>query len=76
MSLLHARKIGQHYSDGVNYVEHMLRTQLISAIGKEVSPVDFSNYMVFHNRRLFKEKYQPLPFSYAVRQPDHFPEGI
>src|SRR5688572_19263670 len=72
---IHCRKIGQHLMDGINYVEHMLRTQLIAAIGKEVTPVDFCNYMVYHNRKLFKEQYQPIPFSYAIRQPDHFPEG-
>jgi len=72
---IHARKISQHYSDGVNHVEQMLYRQLNAAIGKEVTPVDFYNYMIYHNRKLFKEQYQPIPFCYAIRQPDHFPEG-
>jgi hypothetical protein len=66
----------QHFLDGVEYVEFMLRTQLISAIGKEVTAVDFANYMNFHNRKIFRENYQPQPFSYAIRQPDRFPEGV
>jgi hypothetical protein len=31
--LLHMKHICQYYNDGVEYVEHMLRTQLIDAIG-------------------------------------------
>lgn len=53
----------------------MLYKQLLAAIGKEVTPVDFANYMVFHNRKLFKPEYEPRPFSYAIRLPEHYPEG-
>jgi hypothetical protein len=53
----------------------MLYKQLLAAIGKEVTPTDFANYMVFHNRKLFKPEYEPRPFSYAIRLPDHYPEG-
>jgi hypothetical protein len=59
----------------VELVETMLRNQLVAAIGKVVSPVDFSNYMRFHNRKLFLEAYEPKPFCYAVRRPEHYPEG-
>lgn len=30
------RQIAQHWADGVDYIEDMLRKQLIAAIGKEV----------------------------------------
>ena len=30
----------------------MLRKQLIAAIGKEVTPADFAQYMRFHGRKL------------------------
>lgn len=73
--LLHLQNMCQYYHDGVEYVEDMLRKQLIASIGKVVGPVDFANYMNFHNRRLFRSNYAPLPFSHAIRQPDHFPEG-
>jgi len=43
----------------VDYIEDMLRKQLIAAIGKEVQPVDFSHYLRFHYRKLFKHQYQP-----------------
>jgi hypothetical protein len=76
VAVLHAKQIGQYHLDGVEYIEDMLRKQIIAAIGKEVQPVDFANYMVYHNRKVFKEQYQPQPFCYAVRRPDHYPEGV
>lgn len=50
--------------------------QLLSAIDKEIGPSDFAKYMVFHNRKLMKPLAEPKLFYYAVRRPDHFPEGI
>lgn len=32
--------------------------------------------MTFHNRKLFREEFQPQPFCYAIRRPDHYPEGV
>jgi hypothetical protein len=49
--------------------------QLVSAIGHEVTPVDFANYQRYHNRKLMREEYVPRPFMYAIRRPDHDPEG-
>jgi hypothetical protein len=71
----HAEEISQRYTEGVDYIEHMLYTQLVSAIGKVVTPIDFTNYMRFHNRKLFRSAYEPKPFCHAVRRPEHFPEG-
>ena len=73
--VLHSTQLAQHYHDGVNYIESMLHKQVVSAIGKEVGPSDFAQYMTFHNRKLFKSQYQPNPFCYAIRRPDHYPEG-
>ena len=72
----HSQRIIENFGDGINYIEEMLRNQLISAIGKVVTPVDFANYMIYHNRKIFKENYQPRKFCYAIRRPDHYPEGI
>merc|ERR1712137_300973 len=74
--LAHSQKISEAFVSGVNYIENMLRTQLISAIGKIVTPVDFTNYMTYHNRKIFLPEYEPQKFCYAVRRPDHYPEGI
>jgi hypothetical protein len=32
--------------------------------------------MRFHNRKLFNGEYEPRPFCYAIRRPDHYPEGV
>ena len=76
VTLLHAGQVCQRFADGVAYIEGMLREQLVAAIGKEVSPVDFTSYIDFHHRKLVKPEYRPRPFSYAIRRPDHDPEGV
>jgi hypothetical protein len=76
VTLLHARTVCQRYSDSVDYIEDMLRQQLIAAIGKELTPADFTAYMEFHHRKLVKPEFRPLPFSYAIRRPEHDPEGV
>lgn len=76
VALLHARRVCQHYSDGVQAIEALLRRQLIAAIGKELTPADFTAYMDFHGRKLLKPEYRPQPFSHAIRRPDHAPEGV
>jgi hypothetical protein len=53
----------------------MLGRQLASAIGKVVQASDFSEYMDFHNKKLFTREAEPKPFSFAVRQPARNPEG-
>ena len=75
LALKHARQVCRDHSAGVDYVEDMLRQQLVAAIGKVLSPVDFAEYMTFHHRKLFKPEFRPQPFSYAIRRPDHDPEG-
>uniref|UniRef100_A0A6B2KY13 TerB-C domain-containing protein n=1 Tax=Arcella intermedia TaxID=1963864 RepID=A0A6B2KY13_9EUKA len=72
----HLRDIAQHFSDGVEYIEKMLFDQIVQAIGKEVTPVDFTNYMRYHNRVLFKAEYLPKGFCYPIKRPDHYPEGV
>jgi hypothetical protein len=59
----------------VAYVEHMLRAQVVAAVGKVVKTKDFRAYMEFHHRKLFRQEFQPRHFSYAVRRPDCQPEG-
>lgn len=67
--------LSKHYYNGVDYVEDMIRQQLIAAIGREVTSADFTEYMNFHNRKLFKPDYKLTPFSYPVRFEDKAPEG-
>jgi hypothetical protein len=76
VTLQHLRHVAAAYGEGVNYIEDMLYKQLVAAIGKVVSPVDFTNYVAFHYRKIFNESYRPQPFSYAIRRPEHYPEGV
>lgn len=72
----HAQALVSSYIDSVNYIEHMLYAQLCAALGKVVQPQDFTEYMLFHNKKIFKPAYQPKPFCFAVRRPEHSPEGV
>jgi hypothetical protein len=72
----HMRSVYEQLQLSLDYVEDMLRKQLVAAIGKVVTPADFSGYMRFHNRKLFREAFQPRAFCYAVRRSAaHSPEG-
>ncbi|CAJ1376055.1 unnamed protein product [Effrenium voratum] len=72
----HLKALVVHWAEVQDYIENMLRAQLVAAIGKEVTPADFADYMRFHYRKLFQEAYLPSPFSFAVRRSTlHGPEG-
>lgn len=69
--------ISERYRDCVDFIEELLRKQLIAAIGKTINFQDFNTYMRYHNTKLFQTNYQPKPFCYAIRRSlDHSPEGI
>ncbi|CAE7031310.1 sas6 [Symbiodinium natans] len=74
--LRHCENVAKRWGDLVEYVEAMLRKQLVDAIGKEVTPALFAAYMRFHYRRLFRPAFQPRQFCFAVRRSEHHsPEG-
>lgn len=73
---VHAQALAAAFDAGVNYIEQMLYAQLLQAIGHQLKPSDFTNYMRFHNTKLFDPNYRLKGFAYAVRRPDHTPEGI
>ena len=76
LALHHLKTLIEHYVESILFIEVMLRKQLISAIGKEITPSDFAEYMTFHNRKLFKIQFQPKPFCASVRRSlNHSPEG-
>jgi len=75
-TLGHCSDVCASWARALDYIEGMLLSQLIAAIGKEVTPADFAEYMTFHNRKLFAERYAPSPFCFAVRRSErHSPEG-
>jgi hypothetical protein len=72
----HLMDLVDYMESGIDYIEAMLYKQLLSAIGRELTVADFSNYMNYHYRKLYVSEYQPEPFSYAVRRSAlHSPEG-
>eukprot|EP01036_Dinobryon_divergens_P035624 gene35624-46204_t len=73
----HLIDLAEQYDTAMISIEAMLTKQLIAAIGREVTPRDFSTYMTrFHSRKLFKEEFLPRPFCYSVRRSEsHAPEG-
>jgi hypothetical protein len=73
----HACQVVNAMQAGCDFVEGMLRSQLATAIGQEVTPADFSAYMTFHYRQhLFQAPHAPKPFCHSVRRtPTHSPEG-
>lgn len=62
--------------EGLDYVENMLKKQLVQAIGKEVGAKEFEEYIRHHHQKLFGDAYAPVPFTYAIRRPDHYPDGM
>lgn len=71
----HARNTLAQFREAMDYVEELLRAQLVSAIGKSLTPDDFAVYMRHHAHKLFHPTYAPRPFCFAVRQPERSPEG-
>mmetsp|Transcript_16994 Transcript_16994/g.37132 ORF Transcript_16994/g.37132 Transcript_16994/m.37132 type:complete len:1009 (-) Transcript_16994:24-3050(-) len=66
----------EHYQNSMNYIENMIRKQLVQAIGNEVNQDDFDAFMRFHNQKLYGPLFAPKPFTYAIRRPRHYPDGI
>eukprot|EP00548_Thalassiothrix_antarctica_P002812 CAMPEP_0194134468 /NCGR_PEP_ID=MMETSP0152-20130528/4546_1 /TAXON_ID=1049557 /ORGANISM="Thalassiothrix antarctica, Strain L6-D1" /LENGTH=1063 /DNA_ID=CAMNT_0038830223 /DNA_START=66 /DNA_END=3257 /DNA_ORIENTATION=+ len=64
------------YQQSIEYIEEMLRSQLVTAIGKEINPEDFNRFVSFHNRKIFAPQFRPTSFSYTVRRPNHYPDGV
>ena len=54
---LHVKQVAEHFMNGVGYIESMLRSQLITAIGKELQPKDFADFVRFHEQKLLKPEY-------------------
>lgn len=73
--MAHSVDIRSRWLQGVSYIEHMLRQQLNNAIGKTLQPKDFDEFMRHHEAKLFKPQFAPEPFSYAIRRPEHYPDG-
>jgi hypothetical protein len=72
----HMEHLIEQYQNSVQYVEDMLKQQLIAAIGKEIQPSDFEQYMKYYYPKLYAPGFAPVPFSHPIRRPGHYPDGI
>ena len=73
LSLLisHLMDLSDQYIATMNYIESMLETQLVDAIGKRLTPNDLDKFVKYHNAKLLSPT--PQPFSHAIRCPGHTP---
>ena len=73
LSLLisHLIDLSCQYIASMTYIESMLETQLVDAIGKRLAPNDLDKFVKYHNARLLSP--MPRPFSHAIRCPGHNP---
>ncbi|KAL3810886.1 LOW QUALITY PROTEIN: hypothetical protein ACHAXA_009657, partial [Cyclostephanos tholiformis] len=70
----HLIDLSKQYIDCMSYVESMLETQLVDAIGKRLTPNDLDKFVKYHNARLLSP--MPQPFSHAICCPRHNPVGL
>ena len=66
--------LATQYSQTMDYIESLLETSLIAAIGKRLTAKDVATFVQYHEARLLSPK--PLPFSHAIRRPEHYPVGL
>ncbi len=72
----HIISVSEQLVASIGYVEKMLETQLIEAIGKRIDSNDFDKFMKHHNQKFFNGDYAPVPFSRAVQIPGRYPDGV
>ncbi|KAG7365189.1 hypothetical protein IV203_038392 [Nitzschia inconspicua] len=70
----HSRKLADAYCNSINYIEKMLKDQLVSAIGKKVTSSDLDQFVRYHNGKILNPP--PKQFCHAIRRPNHYPDGI
>ncbi|KAL7479988.1 hypothetical protein ACHAW6_005701 [Cyclotella cf. meneghiniana] len=70
----HLVDLCSNYIESMTYVESLIESQLVSAIGKRLTSDDLESFTKFNNARLLSPS--PKPFSHAIRQPEHYPVGL
>jgi hypothetical protein len=60
----------------IKSIELLLLKQLTTAIGKTLTAEDFATYMTYHNRKIYRDNYQPNAFCFPVQLSDHDSSGI
>jgi hypothetical protein len=70
----HIEELSSQYQQSMGYIEHMLKKQLVTAIGKRVEAKDLDQFVKYHNAKLLDPP--PQPFCQAIRRPAHYPDGL
>ncbi|KAL3937890.1 MAG: hypothetical protein SGBAC_007088 [Bacillariaceae sp.] len=73
--LRHLGELTESWADSVDYVEDLLRKQLVQAIGKELTSQDFERFMSHYTKQILTPEFAPKPFCYAIRRGGQFPDG-
>lgn len=71
---IHSKALGFGYFECVDFVENMLKRQLVSAIGKNIQPSDIDKFLQYHNATLLNPV--PTAFCHPIRQPGYYPCGL
>eukprot|EP00039_Didymoeca_costata_P015429 m.262612 g.262612 ORF g.262612 m.262612 type:complete len:1005 (+) comp16222_c1_seq36:2220-5234(+) len=73
---LHIKEIKEQYFLVLTELKNMVYNELNQAIGKHLVAKDFTDYMLFHNSKLFKPQFRPRAFCYNIQDGDSSPEGM
>lgn len=74
--MIHLSTLAASFHESVEYIEFMLESQLIAAIGKSLQPSDFEDFFRSYLKKFLIHEFQPQPFCYSIRRPNHYPDGI
>ncbi|EJK54483.1 hypothetical protein THAOC_25886 [Thalassiosira oceanica] len=72
--LRNLRSLSIQYEETMDYIESMMESQLVAAIGKRLTQDDLQAYVRYHDARLLSPA--PEPFSLSIRRPEHYPTGL
>mmetsp|Transcript_36224 Transcript_36224/g.49733 ORF Transcript_36224/g.49733 Transcript_36224/m.49733 type:complete len:1155 (-) Transcript_36224:90-3554(-) len=75
LCVMHGVSLMDLYIDSLDFMENLLRDQIVAAIGRVVKPQDLTDYMKFYNQKYFPQDLRPRPFSYFVRSEGASPVG-
>ena len=75
VAVRHLCEVGAAVEGAVDYVEALLRHQLVAAVGHEVTADDFAECMQHHLSRVVHHEYLPKGCSHRVRRNGYHPEG-
>ena len=74
--MIHLWTLANSFHNSVYEIEFMLESQLLTAIGKDLQASDFEEFFRSYHKKFLIDEFQPQPFCYSIRRPNHYPDGI